>query len=81
VPQASQLALYEALYELRMSMDAALDYMDDPATFAARYELSDAERDALVSLDEDRFQALGVHPLLGFLARLQLSLARAAARP
>jgi 2,3-dihydroxyphenylpropionate 1,2-dioxygenase len=80
VPRASQLRLYEALYELRMSRDAALAHLDDAVAFAARFELAPAEREAIVTLDDRQIKALGVHPLLGFLARLQLDNVRKSLR-
>lgn len=72
------LALYEALYALRMHEDARLAWLDDPEAFADRWSLAPAERAALVALDEAAIRALGVHPLLGFLARLQVDLTRSA---
>jgi 2,3-dihydroxyphenylpropionate 1,2-dioxygenase len=70
------LALYEALYELRMSDDARSAWLTDAGAYADRFTLSAEERSALVELDEPALRELGVHPLLGFLARLQVDLAR-----
>jgi 2,3-dihydroxyphenylpropionate 1,2-dioxygenase len=76
VPDAKQLALYEALFELRSNPEAVREYLTAPALLADRFELDDAERQALLSLSEDDLEATGVHPLLGFLARLQVNLVR-----
>lgn len=78
VPRADQLPLYEALYALRTSEEACRDFLRDPAAFADRYDLRPAERTALVTLDEAAIRGLGVHPLLGFLARLEVDLTRKA---
>lgn len=72
---ARRLALYEALYDLRMHPASCEAWLDDPEGFADRWSLSRDERAALVRLDEAAIRALGVHPLLGFLARLQTDLA------
>jgi len=78
MPDPARLPLYEALYALRSEPDATDAFLDDPAGFVDRYPLSDAERLALVGLDEPALRDLGVHPLLGFLARLQVDLVRRA---
>lgn len=76
MPDPALLQLYEALYALRSDAEAADTFLADPATFADRYTLADGERAALVALDETALRGLGVHPLLGFLARLQVDIAR-----
>ena len=81
VPRADQLALYEALYALRNSHDACVGFLRDPEGFAGRYDLRPAERAAIVRLDEAALRDLGVHPLLAFLARLEVNLARSASPP
>lgn len=79
VPRADQLALYEALYALRISEPACRRFLDDPAAFADGYPLQPEEREALVTIDEKTLRTLGVHPLLGFLARLHLDLTKKSA--
>lgn len=74
VPRADQLALYEALYALRMHESACREFLTDPAAFADAYALDPDERAALLAVDEQALRELGVHPLLGFLARLHLDL-------
>ncbi len=74
MPSPSLLPLYEALYALRSDPAAADAFIADRATFADRYDLDDAARTALVALDEAALRDMGVHALLGFLARLEIDL-------
>ncbi len=76
--QAERIALCSALYRLRMEGDARREFLDDPGAFAAPFHLGPEEQEALAALDEARLQKLGVHPLLGFLARLQVDIERRA---
>lgn len=68
------VTLYEALYELRMQESARTAWLDDAAEYAGRYRLPPDQSEALANLDEPALRAIGVHPLLGFLARLQVEL-------
>ena len=70
------LPLYEALYELRMSESSREAWLADPFGFSAAYDLPEDQSQALTMLDEPALRAIGVHPLLGFLARLQVDLTR-----
>lgn len=79
MPDPARLALYEALYALRSDPEAQAGFLADRAAFADRYDLDARERAALVDLDEAALRDLGVHPLLGFLARLQVDIAARAA--
>jgi 2,3-dihydroxyphenylpropionate 1,2-dioxygenase len=74
MPDPALLQLYEALYALRSDPAATTAFIADRAAFAGRYDLDDQERAALVALDEAALRSLGVHALLGFLARLQVDL-------
>ncbi|HEY8543419.1 MAG TPA: hypothetical protein VIL36_00155 [Acidimicrobiales bacterium] len=76
MPDPGRLALYEALYALRSDRSQVEAYLADPAAFADGYDLADDERAALVALDEAAIRGLGVHPLLGFLARLEVDLVK-----
>lgn len=78
MPDPDQLALYEALYALRSDGAATTAFLADPGAFADRYDLDAEARAALVALDEPALRERGVHPLLGFLARLEVDLARRA---
>lgn len=70
------LPLYEALFALRTEPASRDAWLDDAEAFSRRYPLSDDQRSALVGLDEVAMRALGVHPLLGFLARLEVDIVR-----
>lgn len=76
--RADRVVLSDALYRLRMDGAARRQYLDDPVGFAKQLHLSDDERDGLAALDEARLASLGVHPLLSFLARLQVDIERRA---
>jgi 2,3-dihydroxyphenylpropionate 1,2-dioxygenase len=78
MPDPDQLALYEALYALRSDRGATAAFLADPGAFADGYDIDAAARAALVALDEPALRGMGVHPLLGFLARLEVDLARRA---
>ena len=77
---AARVELSRALYALRMHADARRRFLEDPTGFASDHDLGDAERVALVALEEEPLRELGVHPLLTFLARLQVDLERKALR-
>ena len=47
-------------------------YLADRAAYADRFRLNAEQRAALVALDHQAIVALGTHPLLPFLARLQI---------
>jgi 2,3-dihydroxyphenylpropionate 1,2-dioxygenase len=47
-------------------------FLDDPGTYADRYRLTAAQRAALVALDTRAIVALGAHPLVPFLAQMQV---------
>lgn len=70
------LAIIEALYGLRMDSEARRRYLTDPDAYAAQHDLEDEQHRALVTLDEDALREMGVHPLLAFLARLQVDIER-----
>lgn len=76
VPQAAQLALYAALYALRSSREACAEHLRDAEALADRHGLEGAARKAFVTLDQERLAEAQVHPLLGFLARLEVGFAR-----
>jgi 2,3-dihydroxyphenylpropionate 1,2-dioxygenase len=47
-------------------------FLADPAAYAAGAGLTPDEQAALATLDQPALLALGIHPLVPFLARLQL---------
>jgi len=71
-----RIALTEVLCRLRMEPAARQRYLDDREAFAGSLGLDDEERAALCALDEPRLRNLGVHPILAFLARLQVDIER-----
>lgn len=81
VPRSNQLPLYEALYALLTDEEAGRAYVQAPARFVDRYALRPDEHKALLELDEARLRALRIHPLLGFLARLEVDLLRRSETP
>lgn len=76
IPQADRLPLYEALYDLRMNADLCRQWISSPQAVADRYDLDQVCRAALLSLNETDLARTGVHPLLGFLANLNINLVR-----
>lgn len=71
-----RIALSRALHRLRSDASARQTFLETPFEFATDLLLRDDERTALMELDEEALRALGVHPLLGFLARLSVDLQR-----
>ena len=67
-----RVALTEALHQLANDDAARRRFLADPAGYAAAAGLTEAERTALATLDQRALLGLGVHPLVPFLARLQL---------
>lgn len=76
--RADRIELSKALFALRMERDARDKFLDDPEGYVDQYDLDPEERAAALALDEAAFQKLGVHALLGFLARLQVDVQRRA---
>jgi len=69
---AERVALTAALHRLANDAETRRRFLADPAGHAAGLDLSAEERAALVALDQPALLRLGVHPLVPFLARLQL---------
>ena len=67
-----RVRLTERLHRLANDPAERARFLADPQGYAREADLSDAERAALTDLDERRLVALGVHPLVPFLARLQI---------
>jgi 2,3-dihydroxyphenylpropionate 1,2-dioxygenase len=78
--RVDRLPLLEALYALRGDGTARARFLADPSGYVDSFDLDPDEREALEQLDERRLRELGVHPLLSFLARLQVDLERSRAR-
>jgi hypothetical protein len=56
--------LQKLMYEVNRSPERREDYRKDKASFTARYDLTDEEKDAVTQLDIRKLYQLGVHPLL-----------------
>jgi 2,3-dihydroxyphenylpropionate 1,2-dioxygenase len=78
--RVDRLPLLEALYALRGDGAARARFLADSSGYADSFDLDPDEREALQQLDERRLRELGVHPLLSFLARLQVDLERSRVR-
>ncbi|HKX10271.1 MAG TPA: hypothetical protein VJN67_18885 [Stellaceae bacterium] len=64
--------LTSALHGLAHDHAARAAYIADPAGYADRYKLSSAQRTALVALDVPAMVSMGTHPLVPFLANMQV---------
>ncbi len=69
---AERLPLTAALYRLANDEGERARYLRDPAAYAKSAGLSPDEERALAALDQTRMLALGIHPLVFFLARMQI---------
>jgi 2,3-dihydroxyphenylpropionate 1,2-dioxygenase len=48
------------------------EYLADPAAYAGRFRLTPVQRTALLGLDTQALVKMGVHPLVAFLATMQV---------
>jgi 2,3-dihydroxyphenylpropionate 1,2-dioxygenase len=67
------VVLTGALHALAYDAAARERYVADPAAFAAGHALPEDQRQALENLERERIVAMGVHPLLPFLADMQIA--------
>jgi 2,3-dihydroxyphenylpropionate 1,2-dioxygenase len=72
--------LITALHAIAHDPEARAAWHDDAAAFADRFKLSSAQREALIRLDVPAIVAMGAHPLVPFLANMQVERLRSAAR-
>jgi 2,3-dihydroxyphenylpropionate 1,2-dioxygenase len=72
--------LTAALHALAHDGGKRAEYVADPAAYAHRFRLTPAQREALVALDIPAIVKMGAHPLVPFLANMQVQRLRAAAR-
>jgi 2,3-dihydroxyphenylpropionate 1,2-dioxygenase len=70
--------LTDALHALANDAQARSRYLADPAAFAGAAGLTGAQAQALAAMDMQAFVALGVHPLVSFLANMHLERVRKA---
>ena len=47
-------------------------YRQNPTVFADRFNLSSEQREALITLDIKKIAKMGTHPLIPFLAQLNI---------
>jgi 2,3-dihydroxyphenylpropionate 1,2-dioxygenase len=66
------VALTGALHALMHDTASRRAWLADPSAYAARFALDDAQRAALVAMDRAALLAMGVHPLVPFLAAMQI---------
>jgi 2,3-dihydroxyphenylpropionate 1,2-dioxygenase len=64
--------LTAALHGLAHEAAVLVAYVADPAAYADRHALAPAQRAALIALDVPAMVAMGAHPLVPFLANLQV---------
>lgn len=67
-----RVAITRALALLANDASERARYLQSPTEYSAALNLSAEERDALVELTEEAFEELRIHPLVVFLARLQV---------
>jgi 2,3-dihydroxyphenylpropionate 1,2-dioxygenase len=72
--------LTTALHGLAHDPANRAQYLEDAAAYADRFKLSSEQRQALLALDVPAMVAMGAHPLVPFLANMQVQRARQARR-
>jgi 2,3-dihydroxyphenylpropionate 1,2-dioxygenase len=73
--------LITALHAIAHEQSARTAWMSDAAGYADRFKLTAPQREALIKLDVPAVVAMGAHPLVPFLANMQIEqLRRAAAK-
>ena len=65
--------LTTALHGLAHDADMRAQFLADAAAFADRFQLAPDQREALINLDMPSIVKMGAHPLVPFLATLQLN--------
>lgn len=73
------VSLTAALHALAYDADARQRFAADPAAYAEAQALPEDQRRALAALDVKAMTAMGVHPLVPFLANMQIERLRGAA--
>jgi len=66
------VGLIDALHGIAHDAGRRAEYLADRDAYANRFALTVEQRAALVALDHEAIVALGTHPLLPFLARMQV---------
>src|SRR5262249_8312545 len=65
--------LTSALHSLAHDAELRAQYLADARAFADKYELPPDQREALIKLDLASMVKMGAHPLVPFLAQLQIA--------
>lgn len=66
------VTLTTALHALAHEEETRVTYVTDPAAYADKFTLAAEQREALIAFDMPTFVKLGVHPLVPFLAKMQI---------
>jgi 2,3-dihydroxyphenylpropionate 1,2-dioxygenase len=66
------VGLIDALHGIAHDAGRRAEYLADRDAYADRFALAAKQRAALVALDHEAIVAFGTHPLLSFLARMQV---------
>jgi 2,3-dihydroxyphenylpropionate 1,2-dioxygenase len=66
------VGLIDAFHALAHGADRRADYLADRGACADRFGLTAEQRAALIALDHQAIVSMGTHPLLPFLARMQV---------
>lgn len=77
--RADLVSLTTALHALAHDASARDAYLADPEAYADRFSLTDHQRAALIGLDVPAMVEMGAHPLVPFLANMQVERQRASA--
>ena len=77
--RAELVSLTSALHALAHDPAARTAYLADPEAFADRYALTNQQRTALIGLDVPTMVEMGAHPLVPFLANMQVERQKASA--
>ncbi len=64
--------LTSALHELAHDAEKRAQFMADAPAYADKFQLPPEQREALIKLDMPTIVKMGAHPLVPFLAQLQL---------
>lgn len=67
-----RVALTDALHRIANDTAERTRFAKNRAAFTAELDMSGEEKAALIAMDEKAFAALGIHPFVPFMARLQL---------
>jgi 2,3-dihydroxyphenylpropionate 1,2-dioxygenase len=64
--------LTSALHGLAHDADKRAQYMADASSYADQFKLAPDQREALIKLDMPTIVRMGTHPLVPFLAQMQI---------